>query len=886
MLGWLYGLLLRSFPPDFRKEERPEACDDFERVWRHAPGRRRRLRWALVSFGRLPVAFARDWAGWMGDAQRRREYRIHEAPQRRNGMSDLVRSVRHAVRGLAKNPSFSLSTGFLMALGIGAVTTIFTIVDHVVLRPLPYPEPDRLVTLEQGSHSGPLVRELERLPSFQELSAVTSAYANLIGVGQPQRIVQGSITSGFFELFGATPAAGRLFDDADFASPDRVVVSRGAWSRIWGDEPGLVGRSISVDGESLVVVGVLGENFATPRSVTGPDVDLWRPLDWSDPGYQSHERWALEVAARLAPGRSASDAQVDVDELMARMATVHENYRTDGDQPRTIPVTPLSEATVRDVRSGLGLLMGAVTLLLLVACVNVAHLFMARGLGRGRELAVRRALGASTTSLVGHLAVESLLLGLMGGLGGVVLAFLGLQAFMGLNPDSLPRAAEIGLDPRVLAFAAALSVLTALVFGLLPALRTMGRDHDPAIRPSGRGGTANRSDRALRQVLIVAEVAVSLVLVASASLLLRTFIEVQRQDPGFDTANVWTIPLTPREVDSPASYRLQMEEVRQSVAGVAGVQSAAYGLTMPFELTGGGRCCWRSTVRSASSGDDSAPWLHPVSPEYFTTLGVEILHGTSWSAGDATSSPIPAVVNESFATELFGSPEAALGQVLIRAGQGSMEFLVTGVARDTRYFGLDAEPEPNLFIPVEVLPFPITRSHIAVRVAGNDAGLGGRLREAVWAAAPTLPVPTVRSMEGWMENGTAQRRFDSALFAAFGLLALLLAAGGLYGTLLYVASQRRRELAIRQALGASRAKIERWMLRGGLLVAAAGVLVGLLGSWGAARFLESRLWGVEPSDPVALLGAAGLLLGVAAVASWLPARWAGRTDPMEALQAE
>ncbi|NNM31795.1 MAG: FtsX-like permease family protein [Gemmatimonadetes bacterium] len=541
---------------------------------------------------------------------------------------------------------------------------------------------------------------------------------------------------------------------------------------------------------------------------------------------------------------------------------------------------------MRDVRSGLDLLMGAVILLLLVACVNVAHLFMARGLGRGRELAVRRALGASTPSLVGHLAVESLLLGLAGGLGGVVLAFVGLRAFMGLNPDSLPRAAEIGLDPRILAFAAALSVITALVFGLLPALRTMGRGQDPTLRPSARGGTANRNDQVLRHGLIVAEVAVSLVLVASASLLLRTFVEVQRQEPGFDTAGVWTIPLTPREVDSPASYRLQMDEVRERVAGVVGVRSAAYGLTMPFELTGGGRCCWRSTMSSVSSGDETAPWIHPVSPEYFATLGVELLHGASWSAVDATSSPIPAVVNEAFAIELFGSAGGALGQVLLRAGEGSMQFLVTGVARNTRYFGLDAEPEPNVFIPIEVLPFPITRSHLAVRVSAADPGLGGRLREAVWAAAPTLPVPTVRSMEGWMDHGTARRRFDSALFAAFGLVALLLAAGGLYGTLLYVASQRRRELAIRQALGASRAKIERWMLRGGLLVATAGVVLGLLGSWGAARFLESRLWGVEPSDPLALFGAAGLLLLVAAVASWLPARWAGRTDPMEALQAE
>ena len=884
MLGPLYSLLLRAFPPDFRREEGREAADDFRRLWDESRSRRSRLRVAAVSFGSLPLAFALDWAGWLSDPIRRRTHRTRAQQHRRMGMTDWVRGIRHATRSLRKNPAFSFSTCLLMALGIGAVTTIFTIVDHVMLRPLPYPEADRLVTFEQGSHSGPLVREMEALRSVEGLSAITSSYGNLVGEGQPQRIVQGSISEGFLSLFGASPAAGRMFDAEDFAFPDRVLLSRGAWTRIWGDDPGLIGRTITVDGESLVVVGILDGAFHAPRSITNLAVDLWRPLDWSDPGFQSHERWALEVAARLAPGRSTVDAQAEVDAMMARMSTVHENYTTNEGTPRDVPVTPLADAVVRDVRSGLGLLMGAVTLLLLVACVNVAHLFMARGLARGRELAVRRALGASMPTLVGHLATESLLLGAVGGAGGVLLAFTGLKAFLGLNPGALPRAEEIGLDPRILAFAAMLSALTALVFGLLPALRTLGRSRQANLRPSTRGGTASRGDQVLRQGLIVAEVAVSLVLVAGASLLLRTFIEVQRQDPGFETAGIWTIPLTPREVESPDAYRLQMEEVRASVAQVPGVVSAAYGLTMPFELTGSGRCCWRSTLSSASTGDQASPWIHTVSLDYFATLGVEMLHGATWSAADAQSVPIPTVVNETFATAMFGSPEAALGEVMLR--EGGMQFLVTGVSRDTRYFGLDAEPESNVFIPIEVLPFPITRGHLAVRVAGGGAGLGASLREAVWAAAPTLPVPTVRTMEGWMENATARRRFDSALFATFGLVALLLAAGGLYGTLLYTASQRRRELAIRQALGASRARIERWMLGGGLLVSTVGVLVGLLGSWGASRFLESRLWGVERSDPLALFGAAGLLLLVAAVASWLPARWAGRTDPMEALQAE
>ncbi|MDH3223053.1 MAG: ADOP family duplicated permease [Gemmatimonadota bacterium] len=887
MWRFLYANLLRLFPPDFRREDRAEAEHDFTRLWESSANTRARLRLAGASFGRIPWALVGDWASWVTDAQRRRAHTRTGFTTSRTSMSDILRSIRHAVRGLRKNPAFSGSVVFLMALGIGAVTTIFTVVDHVLLRPQPYPDAERLVMLDQGSHSGPLVREMERLGTLDRVSSVTATYVNLASEAQPLRLVQGSVSVDFLGLFGAIPVRGRLLDAQDFDGVDRVVLSQDTWSRIWGEDPSIVGRTIRVDGEALTVVGVLDRSFAPPEVLTGLDVDIWRPLNWADPGFQSHERWSLEVAAVLDDGVSVADAQADVDALMVRMAPVHENYRTNEGEARSIPVVRLGDATVRGVRAGLGLLMGAVTLLLLVACANVAHLFMARGLGRGRELAVRRALGAGIPALVGHLAWESILLGLVGGTGGVLLALVGLRTFMGLNPESLPRAGDIAVDPRVLAFAGLLSVLTALVFGLLPALRAVRGSPDAELKASTRGGTAGRGDRMLRHGLIVAEVALSLVLVASASLLVRTFIEVQRQDPGFVTEDLWTIPLTPRQIHSPDEYRLIMDEVHQSVSAVPGVRSASYGLTMPLEVVGGGRCCWRSSFTAGPEGVEIAPWIHPVSNDFFTTLQIQMIQGGGWSQADATSTPIPSVVNEAFAIAAFGSAAAALNQRVRREGeQGVMEFSVTGVTKNTRYFGLDAQPEPSLFVPIEFLPFPIPRSHVAVRVAAADAGLARRLQEAVWAVAPTLPAPIVRPMEEWMARGTARRRFDSALFGTFGIVALLLAAGGLYGTLLYMAGQRRRELAIRQALGASRQGIERWMLRGGVLVAGVGVAVGLVASWGASRLLESRLWGVEASDPVALLGAAAALLVVATVASWLPARWAGRTDPMEALQSE
>ena len=884
-MTWIraYGLLLRFFPPDFRRQDRDDATRLLRALLDDVGSPTERSRLILRCFVRLPWAVARDWGSYLTDSGRRASGTTQ--PNMAMRLLDL-RSFRHALRSLWKAPAFTWTTVLLIALGVGAVTTIFTLVDHVLLRPLPYPDADRLVTVENGSHSGPLFREMETLASVERWAAGTNLDVNLIGEGRPQRLAEARVSSDFFDLLGAVAQRGRLLDGPDFAVTNRVVVSAGAWRRIWGEDPSLVGRSIEIDGDAATVVGVLSAEFQPPEAIVGESVDIWRPIDWANPQFDSHERWALEVVGRLRDGASPADADTETQAMMTRMAGVHENYTTDDGTPRAIPVVSLAESTVRGVRSGLGLLMGAVGLLLLVACANVAHLFLARGLARRREMGIRRALGAPTSSLVGQLAAESLVVGAAGGIGGLALAAIGLRTFLSLNPEALPRGAEVGLDLRVLGFAALLSVATTLVFGLLPATRAIGRGHD-AVAGGTRAATSGRGAAALRRGLIVAEVALSLVLVASAGLLLRTFAEVRSQDPGLDVEGVVTIPLTPRGITTPAEYRTAMDEVRESLARVPGVRSADYGLTVPLERVGGSRCCWRTNVRGPDDGSEVTPWFHPVSAGFIDTFGIPLLHGRGWTDAEATATPIPVVANEELARQLFGSAESALNRRFTRGeGERAWSMIITGVTVNTRYYGLDAPPEPAAYIPIEFLPFPSSTAHMAVKVLGSDPGLPTRLREAVWAAAPALPVPVVRPMEEWLNRDTAQRRFDTALFGSFGLIALLLSAGGLYGTLLYIARQRRRELAIRLALGASKRRIERWMLSGGMAVAGAGVVFGLLGSWGAARLLESRLWGVDRTDPTALLGAAGILLTVACLASWLPARWAGQTDPLEALNAE
>jgi predicted permease len=521
-------------------------------------------------------------------------------------------------------------------------------------------------------------------------------------------------------------------------------------------------------------------------------------------------------------------------------------------------------------------------MLLLVACANVAQLFLARGLSRGREMAVRRALGAGTGVLVGQLLVETLLVGLAGGAVGLGLGWLGLRGFLALTPDALPRQAAIAVDLRVVAFVAGVAIVTALVFGLLPAVRSVRRDVADTLRGSDRGATAGRRIGALRRGLIVGEVALSLVLVAGAGLLLRSFLSVSAQDPGFQVADVWTVPLSLTSIEEPEAWMSTMADIGEAAARAPGVESVAYGLTMPL-TSGGGRCCWRSPVTAEGDASES-PMIHPVNTSYFHTLGIPLVTGRVWTDGEARADPAPVVVSERLATELWGGSDAALHRPL---EMNRLSMTVVGVAGDTHHYGLEDVPDAGLYVPVARLPFPIDRAHLAVRMRpGSSAGVGRDLRQAVWSAAPDVPVPVVRAMDEWLTLETSGRRFDSAVFATFGALALLLAAGGLYGTMLHLAGQRTRELGIRMALGASRARIERELVTGGVGMAVLGVGVGLGGAWALGRFLESRLWGVGAGDPSTLALAALLLLATAALASWIPARRAGRTDPVKTLRVE
>ncbi len=821
-----------------------------------------------------------------------------------NLCENLLQDIRFASRTLRRSPGF-MTTGMLaLALGIGANTAIFTVVNTVLLQPLAYPEPDRLVQLELSSPQGN--GNVTSIPKFNVWREQTQAFqdvaaydfggpgVNLTGGDRPEQLKGIRVSAGFFPVFGARLAAGRTFSTEEDrpGGPALVVVSGGLWRRRFGADPNLVGKRIVLGDEPYTVTGILDSSFASD-----PPADVYLPLR-ADPN-SSDQAHYLRATARLKPG-------VTLDQAKAAMNRAAEEYKRRfpsalGPQ-EGFTAEPLRDTVVGDVRKSLLVLVGAVGFVLLIACANVASLLLARATIRKREIAIRAAIGAGRGRLIRQLLTESVLLSLSGGVLGLMLGYLGVRALLGINPGNIPRIGERGsavmLDWRVLLFTLIASVLTGILFGLIPAFNISRTDINETLKESGqRSGGGLRQNKA-RSILVVSEVALALVLLMCAGLLIRTFLALRGVNPGFDTHNVLTMEmsLTGTRFETTAAVDQLVRDAARRVASLPGVAAMASTCCLPLE--GGFGLPFTIEGRPLTNGPfhGGGSW-RTVSPRYFEVFRIPLLRGRMFTDRDEGGAAPVVLINEGLAKQFWQNSDPVGQRITIGKGVGP-EFEeppreIIGIVGDVRDQGLNNNPDPIMYIPVAQVKNGVTALNNrivpitwVVRTDVQPFSLSKEIQEELRTASRGLPVAHVRSMEQVRGESTSRTDFNLMLLVIFAGVALLLAAIGIYGLIAYSVQQRTQEIGIRMALGASRQEVRRMVVRQGMMLALIGVLLGAAAAIGLTRLMASLLYGVKAQDPVTLVSAAAALAGVALMATCVPAFRASRVDPIVSLRHE
>jgi putative ABC transport system permease protein len=799
----------------------------------------------------------------------------------------MIDDIRHALRSLAKHRSFAAITTATLALGIGANTALFSVVNAVLLQPLPHDHPERIAVVwrtlpasPEYPHSAPDFLDVQRdSHSFESLGAYHGLVLDLArGAGEPQRLFGAEVTNGFFDVFGTAAALGRTMRANSDRPGDRVaVLSHGAWVRVFGSDPSVIGRSVRFGSMPTTVIGVMPKSFSWPAGAEAwvlSDLAVPRPAVPVDDLMTQRGLSYVNVVARLKPTVTLAEAQAELDGIGRRSAEAFPANNKD----RGYRLVLLHEQLTGRMRPSLLTLLGVVGLVLLIASANVANLLLARGLGRQREMAVRASLGASPARLVRQLLVESVVLALAGGLAGLAIADQGTRLLVRLVPGDLSRSGDIAIDGRVLLFTLGLSVATGLLFGVAPAFAAARVPPLEALRSGGRGATApgNR----LRSALVGAEIAVAVVVLSGAGLLLRSLVRLQNVETGYLTDSVVAMPLqlpTSRYPNSPEQTRFYQQVVERLSA--SGRYEVAAGYPAPFGDGASSAAPVRRENRSASDAD-AMTLFSTVTPSYFHVMGIPLLAGRTFAETDEADKPGVVMISRAMA-ERFWPGEDPLGQ---RITLGDKElFTVVGIVSDIRRKGLDQPAEPMVYLHYRQFTLPFF--HIFARGA-NEAMLASDARVAVRVLDPDLPLGVVQTVAELRARSMAEPRFRTVLLGLFAALGLSLAAVGLFGVVSDGVGRRARELGIRMALGAERRQILRLILADGLRISAAGAALGLLASLALGRVIASFLFGVSAADPLTLGGVSVVLLGVAALASYLPARRASRLDPVLAIRNE
>jgi putative ABC transport system permease protein len=833
-------------------------------------------------------------------------------------MNSLLQDLRFGLRMLVKNPIFALVAIVTLALGIGANTAIFSVVDAVLMRPLPYPEANRLVFLwstmnSQGvPQSGSAVPDYQgwrdRNQSFDGLAAFYNGDFNLSSTGSQPELIQGAyITANLFQVLKISPLSGRLFtsEEEQFGRNHVVLLSYGLWQRRFASDRNIVGRDIKLGGESYTVAGVMPRGL--PFFDNLPEVDLWTPLSFAPKdNMATRNNHFINLVGRLKPGVTVEQAQQDTSAIAKTMYG-----ETPGELGLGALVVPVQEQIAGDSRTGLLVLLGAVAFVLLVACVNVANLLLARASAREKELAIRASLGASRTRIVRQVIIECLPLGVIGGLLGLLLAIWGIDLLSSLLPASLPRGNPISVNSRVLLFTFALALLTILFFGLLPALQAAKADVRESLNEGGRSGIGSRKQGRMRRLLVIAEVALALVLLVASGLMVRSFIKLRHVDVGFTEHNVLTlrVPLpkakypTPKTADDPsdpaglAFYEQLLERVRS----LPGVKSATAATLLPLGA-GQGWGKFLSVEGQAADSTDKVPLVRfaLVSPDYFRAFGVALRQGRSFATDDKSTSQPVAIINETLARRFFpnenpvgktiwmGPPENLLPPEALTLVGRFPRRLIVGVASDVKGGSLN-QPTPALVYA------PLTQHRregwsnnlmLAVQTSTTPEALTSAIREQVRALDPDQPVTSIRTMDQLLDRTLSEAKFGLLLFGLFAALALVLAAIGIYGVMATAVTQRTHEIGLRMALGAQKRDVLRLVIGEGMILVLIGIAAGLASAAALTRLMSTLLFGVSTTDPVTFAVITLLLTTVALLACFIPARRATKVDPLVALRYE
>lgn len=812
---------------------------------------------------------------------------------------NTLHDIRYAFRMLLKRPGFTVIVVLTLALGIGANTTIFSALDAVLLNPLPYKDADRLVVMwETNKHLGPEMWDRNevaignfldwrsRNQSFDQIGALFDTAMNLTGVGEPQRVQSCVVTTNFFQVLGVQPMLGRSFlpEEEKPGAPFSVILSHDLWQRQFGADPNVINKTLTLNAHQVAVVGVMPPGFEL-QFPTSKHVEMWVPfiIDVADPDYHDRSQNFLYTVARLKPGVSQDQAQAEMNLIAGQL----QQQFPDTNAERGVRVVPLHKQIVGNVESYLYMLFAAVGFLLLIACTNVAGLLLARVTARHREVAIRIAVGASRWRLIRQLLTESVILSALSGLLGLLLAYGGVKLLIALTPSEVPRLHEIGLHVPVFIWTLTISIMTGLLFGLAPAIQASKPDLNTALKESSGRNHGSFQGSGLRNLLVVSEVAVALLLLVGAGLMTKSFLRLQQVDPGFEATNLLSMNIAlPTSKYRPQQANIFYDQLLERLRNLPGVKSVAGIDVLPL---GNGNVSSRFLVDGAPFvplADRPYAGVRVVTPDYFQTMSIPTLKGRSFTEQDRENTPPVIIVNEALANRYWPN-EDAIGKRLgsFEEVSGKQEWLeIVGVVGNVRHKALELEVMPEVYFPHHQSPGNFM--NLVVRTTSDPVSMVPAIRSQVLSVDKDQPMSDIMTMDQRVAKSVAAKRFVMFLLGAFSILALGLAAVGIYGVMAYLVTQRTQEIGVRMALGAQRRDVLNLVVKKGMALAIIGTAIGLVASLALTRLMRSLLFEVTPTDWLTFVTASTVLLIAALLASYIPARRATKVDPLTALRYE